>query len=507
MALERSDSIRNKFLNPDSNEVLLVAHRGDWRNFAENSLEGICGSIKNGVDIVEIDIQRTLDGELILMHDRSIDRTTTGKGKVEELTMDSIRRVFLRSGIGEPTPYRVPMLYEALLEVKGKVLINLDKAFDYLDQVLEIAEQTGTLSQIILKSGDPADVVKQKMGKYFGQVLYMPVVNLDKPGAFERIEAYCQSLNPPAIEFIYRDLTNELPVRLKDYLSGKCRIWYNSLWPSLCGGHDDFLSVENPDRGFGYLVDSLGASIIQTDQTLRLAGYLYDRGYRRSYIDPVSYGRCLRIFNKAVRQKSESLDWAGFQRYEKANEDVLTPPNVVFIGNSISDRWVRYRPEFFEEYGVLGRGISGQTSSQMLVRFQSDVVNLKPKAVVILAGTNDIALNNGFISLPHIMQNIKSMAQLASVNGIQPIIASVLPAAKYNWRPTVCPAEEIKKLNDLLQSYALEAGIPYVDYYSALTDGKGGLPTSLSDDGCHPNSNCYEIMEKVVLKHIIDYLK
>lgn len=507
VAATRSDSIRAKLLNPTNEEVLVTVHRGDWRNYAENSLEGIDNAIKMGADIIEIDLQRTADGKLVLMHDRTINRSTTGKGKVKELTLDSIRRVYLRSGVGERTSYRVPTLEEALNLMKGRVLINLDKAFDYFDQVYEIIERTGTTSQIIMKSGASAKDVKEKYGKYLDKVIYMPVVNLDKKDGMDKIKEHISILNPPAFELVYADTANTLIYEATKLLKGKSRIWYNSLWSTLCGGHDDFASLKDPQEGFGFLIDTLGATMIQTDQPAYLLGYLYDRKNKKLYPDEKLYKRYNKVFKDKERAKSEKQDWAKFYRYEGKNDSLTKAPYVVFIGNSITDAWARKRGDFFTKHNIAGRGISGQTSSHMLVRFQSDVIDLKPKAVVILAGTNDIARNNGIISLEHVFQNIVSMCQLAKVNGIQPIIASILPSAGYTWRPSVQPAEDIKKLNTMLWDYAKKNKFAYVDYYSQLVDERGGLPKSLSHDDCHPNADCYEIMEKIVLKTISKYLK
>ena len=198
-------------------------------------------------------------------------------------------------------------------------------------------------------------------------------------------------------------------------------------------------------------------------------------------------------------------DWAQFGRYEVVNDTLKKAPSVVFMGNSITDFWAKTRPAFFAKHNFVGRGISGQVSSQMLVRFQSDVVALKPKAVVILSGTNDIARNNGEIALEHVLENIMSMCQIAKYNGIQPVIASVLPCAGFSWMPELKPAEDIKKLNAMLKEYAAKNKIPYVDYYTPLADENGGLPITMSKDGCHPNADAYAIMEEVVMKTIGKY--
>ncbi len=221
----------------------------------------------------------------------------------------------------------------------------------------------------------------------------------------------------------------------------------------------------------------------------------------------------LAVFNSAIavsgnnRKKSEDKDWAQFYRYAGKNDSLTIAPSVVFMGNSITDNWAKIRPDFFKKHNIAGRGISGQVSSQMLVRFHSDVIDLNPKAVVILSGTNDIARNNGYISLEHICDNIKSMCQLAKFNGIQPIIASVLPCADYSWRKDLSPADDIRELNRMLKEYAEKNGFDYVDYYSAFVDERGGLPEELSNDGCHPNEKAYEIMERIVMRSIKRYVK
>lgn len=206
------------------------------------------------------------------------------------------------------------------------------------------------------------------------------------------------------------------------------------------------------------------------------------------------------------KPEHEKSDWAKFYRYKGVNDTVTMSPNVVFMGNSITDFWAKRRQDFFKKYNIAGRGISGQTSSQMLVRFRRDVLDLKPKAVVILSGTNDIAQNNGYIALENVLGNIVSMCELAKCNGVQPVIASVLPCAIFSWSPELMPADDIKALNEMLQEYAAKENIPYVDYYTALTDERGGLPEKWSDDGCHPNNAAYEIMETIVLKTITPYI-
>ena len=209
--------------------------------------------------------------------------------------------------------------------------------------------------------------------------------------------------------------------------------------------------------------------------------------------------------------QDKKKDWAQFGRYEKANEEVLARdvrPDVVFMGNSITDGWARQDPKFFEENNFVGRGIGGQTSSEMLVRFRRDVIDLNPKCVVILSGTNDIAQNNGYIKPENTLGNIISMCELAKANGIKVILCSITPTSVFRWRREVNPVPLIAELNKMIEAYAKENGIYYLNYHPALTDEKGGIPEKWSDDTCHPNLECYRtIMEPMVCEAIDKVLK
>jgi lysophospholipase L1-like esterase len=203
-------------------------------------------------------------------------------------------------------------------------------------------------------------------------------------------------------------------------------------------------------------------------------------------------------------------DWAQLGHFDAANKelpDAKTNENrVVFMGNSITIGWSHHQPEFFEGKPYVNRGISGQTTPQMLVRFRQDVIDLKPKVVVILAGTNDIAGNTGPSTLQMIADNIMSMAELAEANGIKVVLCSVLPAYDYPWRKGLMPNEKIPALNTMIKSYVNSKGLVYLDYFSAMTDGKNGLREDLGSDGVHPNKKGYELMaplaEKAIAKAI-----
>ncbi len=275
-AQDRVSQIREKLMNRDQSSVIVVAHRGDWRNFPENSLEAIDNAVKMGVDIVELDVKRTKDGELILMHDRTLDRTTTGKGLISDATWDAISKLKLRNGCNIRTIHNVPTLKEALLHAKGKIMINLDQADLYFDQIYKLLEETGTTKQIIMKGRKSASEVKAQFGSYLDDVIYMPIVDLDKPDAEQQIEAFIKDMAPVAFELLYVKDSNPLPQKLADSLKGRALIWYNTLWDTMAGGHDDDMSLQNPDSGYGYLIEQLGCRILQTDRP----GYLLD--YLRS---------------------------------------------------------------------------------------------------------------------------------------------------------------------------------------------------------------------------------
>lgn len=198
-------------------------------------------------------------------------------------------------------------------------------------------------------------------------------------------------------------------------------------------------------------------------------------------------------------------DFANFGRYQKQNQEVISQnsaPNSVLMGDSITEGWFATDPEFFTKNNFVGRGIGGQVTSQMLLRFREDVIKLKPKRVIILAGTNDIAENQGPISLDKVFGNIVSMAELAKANNIKVVLCSVLPAYDYPWKKDMQPADKVIALNKMIKDYAEKNHITYVDYHSVLRDEKNGLPKDIAEDGIHPNKSGYEKMEAILLKSL-----
>lgn len=276
--LSRSEQIRADLLNPDCKRVLVASHRADWRNWPENSIPAIESAINIGVDIVELDLQCTADSQLIIMHDSKIDRTTTGKGRISELTLDSIRTFRLKNGVSIKTRHEIPTLREALIFCKDRVLINLDKADRYFDLVVPVLEETGTTRQIIMKGRKPADEVRALYGRYLDEVIYMPIVDMNDSASVSAFEAHLQS-RPCAFELCWRD-DDRYVRQVSQMAQGKSLLWVNCLWDTLCGGHEDDEAMKDPDAHYGYLIDSLGFRIIQTDRPEYLMDYLQKKNLR-----------------------------------------------------------------------------------------------------------------------------------------------------------------------------------------------------------------------------------
>ena len=273
----RAEKIRTQLLTCDESSVIVVAHRADWRNYPENSLEAIQSSIEMGVDMLELDVQRTQDGVLILMHDQKLDRTTTGQGNIAETTWEEISKLNLKDHKGEVTSYKVPKLEDALLLCKDRIMINLDKADRYFDEVFALLDKTGTGDLIVMKGGQPADQVREKFGKYLDRVIYMPIVTINDEASEQTINAFMEDMKPVAFELCYSNAQSPVPAKLKTSLKGRTLLWYNTLWDWLCAGHHDDLAVEDLDGTYGFMIDSLGARILQTDRPQLMLEYLRSR--------------------------------------------------------------------------------------------------------------------------------------------------------------------------------------------------------------------------------------
>ncbi|MBQ9310563.1 MAG: glycerophosphodiester phosphodiesterase family protein [Bacteroidales bacterium] len=268
MAQSRVDSIRMRLLDPSDRTVLVAAHRGEWKNAPQNSLQSILDAAEEGVDIAEIDVRRTRDGVLVLMHNPTLSGTTTGWGFVRLVSLRKLRTFRLKDSEGRVTDMQVPTLEEALLAAKGRIMLNLDKAFDYFPQIMQLARKTGTLDHIIVKSSKSPEDVLRIMGADRDSVIFMPIFHLDKPEETKLMQYSLAAFSPCAVEVNFRDSGLITPYLIKTSLEGKTRIWYNDL------GHHA--------AGFdaGQLVESFGATIIQSDSCAELIEMLKEKGYR-----------------------------------------------------------------------------------------------------------------------------------------------------------------------------------------------------------------------------------
>jgi lysophospholipase L1-like esterase len=249
-------------------------------------------------------------------------------------------------------------------------------------------------------------------------------------------------------------------------------------------------------------------------------------GYLRFMICGILLAICSMGYAQQTDEQKKAEDWANFQkmvekryhedwpwikRYEGDNEKLPAPAKgekrVVFMGNSITEGWINTDADYFKKHTYINRGIGGQTTPQMLVRFREDVINLKPTVVVILAGINDIAENTGPSKIENVAGNIFSMAELAKNANIKVILSSVLPAYAIPWKPGLDPKDSIAKLNKMLKDYATKHKLGYIDYFTAMVNGDRGLKNELGTDGVHPNLAGYKVMEPLADNEIAKVLK
>ncbi len=268
--------IRKKLMDRDQHYVHVVSHRGDWKQFPENSLDAINSIIQMGGDVVEIDVQRTKDGQLILMHDERLDRTTNSKGLIAETTFADIQKLFLKDHNGNVTQHKVPTLKEVLLMSKGRIMLNLDKADRFFEQVVALLQETGTTDIAILKGLQSIEEINNRLGVHLDSIIFMPMVRMDNDDAEQRITSFVNEMAPVVFEVGYQKSDNPLPLKAKKLVARKSLLWYNSL-KGRNGNHDDVVSKADPDAGYGYLIDKLGARMIQTDEPARLIEYLRSR--------------------------------------------------------------------------------------------------------------------------------------------------------------------------------------------------------------------------------------
>lgn len=269
---------RRRNPQPRSKNVVVASHRGDWRNYPENSIAAIESVIGMGVDIMELDLKLTKDSVLVLCHDRTIDRTTSGKGRVCDITYDSIRRCVLKTGHGVKTTHRMPTLREALV-CKDRIVVNVDQGYEYYDLVLAVTEELGVTDQILIKGKRSTDAVAAKFAEHPRNMMYMPIIDILKPQGRALFAEYQEKgIAPLAYEVCWNKYTPEVKECMDKVVAGGSKLWVNSLWASLCGGLDDDAAFGgDPAEVYGKLVD-MGATMIQTDRPELLISYLRSRG-------------------------------------------------------------------------------------------------------------------------------------------------------------------------------------------------------------------------------------
>ena len=274
-----ADWVVSELHAPSSDKVLVACHRGDWRNWPENSLAAIESVIGMGADIVELDLALTSDSVLVVCHDRTLNRTTTGRGLIAEIPYDSVQRCFLKSGHGVATAHRMPTLREALEVCKDRIVVNIDKGYQYYDLVQALSEELGVTGQLLIKGKSPVEDVAAKFSSYEHNMMYMPIIDILKPKGQALFAEYRdKGITPLAYEVCWSEYTPAVEACMKKVVAGGSKLWVNSLWPSLCGGLCDDAAFEgDPAAVYGKLVD-MGATMIQTDRPELLISYLRARG-------------------------------------------------------------------------------------------------------------------------------------------------------------------------------------------------------------------------------------
>ncbi|WP_238586833.1 glycerophosphodiester phosphodiesterase family protein [Chryseobacterium sp. Leaf405] len=258
---------------PDD-KVMVVAHRGDWREAPENSVWAVKKAIEKGVDMAEIDLAMTKDSVLVLMHDNTIDRTTTGKGKPSDFTLAEIKQLNLRDGLGVETQMKVPTLQEILEISEGKILLNLDKGFDYIKQVYPLVKNRKMFDQILFKGHESYAEFNEKYSSIKNEIHYMPIIRLGKDEDLKNISDFLKNYKVYGFEFTV-GVTEKSLIDFKKIRENKVKIWVNSLWPHHNAGNNDDKVLENPNIYDWYI--SKGVNIIQTDRPKELIIYLKNK--------------------------------------------------------------------------------------------------------------------------------------------------------------------------------------------------------------------------------------
>ena len=277
----RAEMIAAQIHNPNSKYVVVACHRGDWRNYPENSIPAIESIIRMGADIMELDLKLTKDSVLVLSHDWTIDRCTTGKGRVSDYTLDELKQFRLRRAHGVATDsLHICTLREALECCKDRICVNVDQGYEYYDMVLAITEELGVTDQILIKGKHSVASVAEKMAVHEHNMMYMPIIDIQKEQGQKLFQEYMDTKTVPlAYEVCWKKLTPEVSDCFKKVVESGSKLWVNTIWGSLCGYLDDDKALDCGDPAEVYdQVIALGASMIQTDRPEQLLNYLRKKG-------------------------------------------------------------------------------------------------------------------------------------------------------------------------------------------------------------------------------------
>ncbi|MBL3546555.1 glycerophosphoryl diester phosphodiesterase [Chryseobacterium rhizosphaerae] len=252
-------------------KIMVIAHRADWREAPENSVMAVKRAIEKGVNMVEIDLALTKDSVLVLMHDNTIDRTTTGKGKPSDYTLEEIKKFYLKDGLGVPTQMRIPTLDEILDTTQGEIFINLDKAFDYFDLVYPVLKKRNLFDEVLFKGTATYEEFNRKYRAIKNDIHYMPIVRLANHEGWAKINDYMNHYKVYGFELTLGSDESHM-INFKEIQKSGARVWVNSLWPQQSAGHHDDLVLENPDAYEWFVKNNINS--IQTDRPKELIDFL-----------------------------------------------------------------------------------------------------------------------------------------------------------------------------------------------------------------------------------------
>jgi glycerophosphoryl diester phosphodiesterase len=279
----RVEKILAEMNDPESNYVMVISHRGDWRNYPENSIPAIESLIRMGGDMMELDVKMTSDSVLVLMHDKTVNRMTNGKGLVSDFTYDSLKTFKMKRAHNVATDsVRVPTLREALLCCKDRILVNVDHAYPYYKEIVELTEELGVTGQVLMKGKSSIDKVNEDMSKHEKNLLYMPIIDINKPKGQALFAEYVErGVAPMAFEVCWQKPGEEMDNCVAEIHKMGSKLWVNTFWPSVCGGFgnddDAALEVADPAEVYGQYIE-MGATMIQTDRPELLIKYLRSIG-------------------------------------------------------------------------------------------------------------------------------------------------------------------------------------------------------------------------------------